>query len=155
MKLKYLLLILIISLGCLFLVNIPKWQYISLQNAYEKPYDINVYNCSNFSEDLVKKLNNAGYDAEMVISKDAKDGYCSTVRPLYEKYVLERKAVCHGWVIIKGENYIIPIESTNGFGMTIEQHNLYAYGTVDGNNEWLYLKEGIIETAIGMLEVFE
>jgi len=140
MNKKILFIVLIISLICLAGVwATPKWQYVSIKNALHKPYELDVYDCDDFSKQLVTDLKAEGYDAGWVMSKDAKDGFCNNLKGLYEK-VKGREMFCHAWVVIKQESGIIPIEATTGLPMAIETHNIFAYGTADGNNEWLYSK---------------
>ena len=135
---KILLVVLIASLICLGVVySIPKWQYLSIKNVLHRPYELDVYDCDDFSKDLVKDLKVEGYDATWVMSIDAKKGRCGLYQGMFEK-IKERDMFCHAWVIIKQPKGFIAIESTTGFAMTLEQHNLFAYGTTDGNNEWLW-----------------
>ena len=137
---KLINIILISSIIVLVLIMfsiIPRWQYISLQNAFEHEYEKNIYDCDDFSKALVEKLTTAGYEAEMIISEDAIKGRCGGYKRMFEK-IMKRDMFCHAWVVIKEENRIIPIEATNGFEIPLNIHNTYAYGTLDGNNEWLY-----------------
>jgi hypothetical protein len=137
---KILLILLLFFSIVLFLISIPSYQWIALENAYHRPYEKYVFDCDDFSKLLVTKLNDAGYIADWVVSKDAMLGMCNTNSIEIYEAILDRNLFCHAWVVIKYEDFIIPIESTTGEVMPIELHNEYLYGTKDGNNEWLYLK---------------
>jgi hypothetical protein len=85
------------------LVEEPLFIRLSKQLATSHKYDIDNYNCENFSIDLVKLLKENGYDAYTIT------GHVNCTAGYFNKTVCEDSGGLHEWVEVK-----IPIEATAG-----------------------------------------
>jgi hypothetical protein len=75
--------------------------------AFERRYNIDSYNCVDYSRELKRRLEQAGYDAEF------KSGY------IYDKKMNGSK-YAHAWVEVK-----VLIEATNGKIVKVEDYGRY------------------------------
>ena len=86
----------------------PEFQRIAQEVAAAYEYDINNFNCMDFSAELVQKLTEAGYTARIEYSEDSKSGRC-LFNPEWFKEEFGIDLFCHAWVVVE-----IPIEATTG-----------------------------------------
>jgi hypothetical protein len=78
------------------------------QNTNEHTYELHVYDCTQFSENLVKKLKNLGFKA-----------YCMAGR--VENFEYKN----HTWVIVEINGEEFPIEATSGYFIDTEEYKNY------------------------------
>lgn len=89
-------------------VFVPEHQRIAREVAAGHEYISGEYDCTEFSEELVKRLRAAGYEARTVVSEDVERSAC-IFTPEAWKEMTGEDLFCHRWVEV-----VIPIEATTG-----------------------------------------
>jgi len=79
------------------------------ENANERVYELHVYDCTQFSENLVKKLKEKGFKAR-----------CEAGR-----YLGETNYPDHTWTIVEINGQEFPIEATSGYFIDTESYKNY------------------------------
>jgi hypothetical protein len=89
--------------------------FAAKQLARENEYDVDTYNCVNFSNALVNRLDELGYEAKVVTGWLSREEYCEVGNESYIKGIplaTAKENDCigaHAWVEVT-----IPIEATSG-----------------------------------------
>jgi len=78
------------------------------ENANEREYELHVYDCTDFSKSLVKKLTKLGFKAKCMAGSVSHFEYKD-----------------HTWVIVEIEGKEYPIESTGGYFINSEEYKNY------------------------------
>jgi len=89
-------------------VDIKIIKDLAYWNAREKPYELHVYDCTQFSERLVKLLREKGYEAQCTAG-----------------YVPSWDYPGHTWTSVWVNGYRFEIESTTGRVLTEEEYSIY------------------------------
>jgi len=88
--------------------EIRKIKEIAYWNAQEEEYELHVYDCTQFSENLVKKLKAEGYEAQCTAGNNWAFDYTN-----------------HTWVSVWINGVRLEIESTTGELLTTEKYKTY------------------------------